>query len=52
MSRHKRELFEELIEEVRRSQTATQRFDQAVAEALGMDRTDMRCLDVLERGHE
>jgi DNA-binding MarR family transcriptional regulator len=49
VSRHKRQVFEELIDEVRRSQNATDRFDQAVADALGMNRTDMRCLDVLER---
>jgi len=48
VSRHKREVYEELIDEVRRSQTATDRFDQAVADALGLNRTDMRCLDVLE----
>jgi DNA-binding MarR family transcriptional regulator len=47
--RHKRQVFEELIDEVRRSQSATARFDQAVADALGLNRTDMRCLDVLER---
>jgi DNA-binding MarR family transcriptional regulator len=49
MSRHKRALFHELIEEVRRSQSATARFDEAVADALGMNRTDMRCVDVLQR---
>jgi DNA-binding MarR family transcriptional regulator len=49
VSRHKREIFDELIDEVRRSQAATQRFDAAVAEALGLGRTDMRCLDVLQR---
>jgi len=49
VSRHKRQVFEELIDEVRRSQAATGRFDQAVADALGLNRTDMRCLDVLER---
>ncbi len=49
MSRNKRQVFEELIDEVRRSQNATDRFDQAVADALGLNRTDMRCLDVLER---
>ncbi|HWF72071.1 MAG TPA: MarR family transcriptional regulator [Solirubrobacteraceae bacterium] len=42
-------MFEELIDEVRRSQSATDRFDQAVAEALRLNRTDMRCLDVLQR---
>jgi DNA-binding MarR family transcriptional regulator len=49
LSRHKRELYEELIEEVRRSQSATARFDEAVADALGLNRTDMRCVDVLHR---
>ncbi len=48
-SSHKRELFDALIGEVRASQTATDRFDQAVGDALGINRTDMRCLDVLER---
>lgn len=49
MSRHKREVFDELLDEVRRSQSATDRYDQAVADALGLNRTDMRCLDVLGR---
>lgn len=49
MSSHKREVFEQLIEEVRRSQEATARFDQAVADALGLNRTDMRCVDILHR---
>jgi DNA-binding MarR family transcriptional regulator len=42
-------VFDELIDEVRRSQNATDRFDQAVADALGLNRTDMRCVDVLHR---
>ena len=49
MSRDKRELFDALLDEVRRSQVATDRFDQAVGDALGINRTDMRCLDILER---
>ncbi len=49
MSRDKRQAFGDLIDEVRRSQSATDRFDQAVAEALGLNRTDMRCVDVLQR---
>jgi DNA-binding MarR family transcriptional regulator len=48
-SRNKRELYEELVDEVRRSQVATDRFDDSVAVALGINRTDMRCLDILER---
>jgi DNA-binding MarR family transcriptional regulator len=47
-SRNKRELFEELVSEVRRSQVATDRFDQSVADAVGINRTDMRCIDILE----
>jgi DNA-binding MarR family transcriptional regulator len=49
MSSSKRKVFEELIYEVRRSQAATDRFDQAVADAIGLNRTDMRCLDVIQR---
>ena len=49
MSSKKRQVFDELISEVRRSQSATDRFDQAVADALGLNRTDMRCLDTIER---
>src|SRR5262245_59637890 len=47
MSRQKREIFDELINEVRLSQAATDRFDQAVADAAGLNRTDMRCLDII-----
>ncbi len=42
-------MFNELVDEIRRSQSATDRFDSAVAEALGLNRTDMRCVDSLER---
>jgi DNA-binding MarR family transcriptional regulator len=49
LSRDKREVFTQLIDEVRRSQAATDRFDEAVADALGVNRTDMRCLDTLDR---
>ena len=48
MSRRKQDVFEELLLEVRRSQNATDRFDQAVADAIGLNRTDMRCLDIVE----
>jgi DNA-binding MarR family transcriptional regulator len=48
MSRRKQDVFEELLLEVRRSQNATDRYDQAVADALGLNRTDMRCLDIIE----
>jgi DNA-binding MarR family transcriptional regulator len=49
MSSKKRVVFDQLITEVRRSQSATDRFDQAVADALGLNRTDMRCLDTIDR---
>ncbi len=49
MASRKRQIFDELIYEVRRSQNATDRFDQAVADAIGLNRTDMRCLDVIQR---
>lgn len=49
MTSKKRQLFEQLVYEIRRSQAATDRFDQAVAEAIGLNRTDMRCLDVIQR---
>ena len=49
MSSRKRQLFGQLLFEVRASQNATDRFDQAVADALGLNRTDMRCLDILDR---
>jgi DNA-binding MarR family transcriptional regulator len=50
MSSRKRELFEQLMLEIRASQNATDRFDQAVADTLGLNRTDMRCVDILDRG--
>ena len=49
MASRKRQIFEELVYEVRRSQAATDRYDQAVADAIGLNRTDMRCLDVIQR---
>jgi DNA-binding MarR family transcriptional regulator len=49
MASRKRQIFDQLIYEVRRSQNATDRFDQAVADAIGINRTDMRCLDVIDR---
>ncbi len=48
-SSNKRILFEALIDEVRRSQTATARFDAAVAAAVGLNLTDMGCVDLLSR---
>jgi len=47
LSSHKQQIFEELLAEVRRSQSATARFDRAVADAAGLNLTDMGCLDFL-----
>jgi len=49
VSRRKREVFERLLAEVRGSQNATARFDQAVADAAGLNRTDMAIIDALDR---
>jgi DNA-binding MarR family transcriptional regulator len=35
--------------EIRASQNATDRYDQAVADTIGLNRTDMRCIDLLDR---
>ena len=49
MSREsKRELIDKLIHEVRASQTANDAFDEAASQALGINRTDARCLDILD----
>jgi DNA-binding MarR family transcriptional regulator len=41
-------LLEQLIAEVRANQRATDEVDSVVTELLGINRTDARCLDVLE----
>ncbi len=45
----KRALFERLVTELRGAVGASARFDQAVADALGLNRTDTRCIDLLDR---
>jgi DNA-binding MarR family transcriptional regulator len=47
--RSRDELLDELIAEVRRSQVATDMVDQAAADLMGVNRTDARCLDVLDQ---
>jgi DNA-binding MarR family transcriptional regulator len=47
--RSKRELIQEVIAAVRASQTATDAFDHAVADYVGLDRTAYRCLDILDQ---
>jgi DNA-binding MarR family transcriptional regulator len=47
LSREK--LYESVIEQVRRSQTANQTFDHTVAALLGINQTDFRCVDIIQR---
>src|SRR4051794_22808302 len=50
MSREsKSDLIEDLIFEVRASQTAVDQMDDAACKALGINRTDGRCLDIIDR---
>jgi DNA-binding MarR family transcriptional regulator len=50
LSKHsKRELIDEVIAAIRASQTATDAFDHAVADYVGLDRTAYRCLDILDQ---
>jgi DNA-binding MarR family transcriptional regulator len=43
------ELIQELIAAIRASQTATDAFDHAVADYVGLDRAAYRCLDILDQ---
>jgi len=43
------ELLSAIIDEVRAAQVATDALDQAVADHIGLNRTDMRALDVLDQ---
>jgi DNA-binding MarR family transcriptional regulator len=45
----RKELVAEVALEIRAFQTAVDAFDEAVADRLGVNRTDLRCLDLLER---
>ncbi len=47
--RSKTELIQELIAAIRASQTATDAFDHAVADYVGLDRAAYRCLDILDQ---
>src|SRR5690242_15465290 len=42
-------LEQQFFEAVRANQSATDMFDEAVAQFLGINRTDGRCLDVIDR---
>ncbi len=47
--RSRNELIPEFIAAIRASQTATDAFDHAVADYVGLDRTAYRCLDILDQ---
>jgi DNA-binding MarR family transcriptional regulator len=49
LSRSRADLIGAINLEVRRSQNRTDAYDEAVAEALGLNRTDQRCLDIVEQ---
>jgi DNA-binding MarR family transcriptional regulator len=45
----KRELVEELVQATRANQVATDKMDEAGVRALGVNRTDGRCLDLIQQ---
>jgi DNA-binding MarR family transcriptional regulator len=47
--RSREELIQEFIAALRASQTAVDLVDEAVADYLGINRTDARCLDILDQ---
>jgi DNA-binding MarR family transcriptional regulator len=50
MSKETREqVIAQLNDAIRQSQVETDAFDQFVADSLGINRTDLRCMDILER---
>src|SRR5436305_4547811 len=48
MSRDRQAILDELLAEIRANQRATDEVDSVVTDLLGINRTDARCLDVLE----
>jgi DNA-binding MarR family transcriptional regulator len=49
MSRDREQLYAELGNEVRASQRATDVVDELICQLLGINRTDARCLDILDQ---
>ena len=49
MSRDRQQLFQELFDEVRAGQRATDAVDEAAAQVIGVNRTDSKCIDILEQ---
>jgi DNA-binding MarR family transcriptional regulator len=50
--RTRKELIDAISIHSRRSQNRTDAYDEAVSEAVGINRTDLRCLDILEQEGE
>lgn len=49
MSRDRQRLLQELLDEIRAGQRATDLVDEAACTLMGINRTDSRCLDILEQ---
>ena len=49
MSRERQALLEELLYEIRANQRATDAVDEAAAQAIGVNRTDAKCIDILDQ---
>jgi DNA-binding MarR family transcriptional regulator len=49
MSRDRQELFQELADEIRANQRATDTVDEALAQVIGVNRTDSKCIDILDQ---
>jgi DNA-binding MarR family transcriptional regulator len=48
----KRKLADELIHLVRANETANDAFDEVACRKLGINRTDLRCLNIIDNEHE
>ena len=49
MSRDRHQLLADLLDEIRRGQRATELVDEAACRLMGVNRTDGRCIDILEQ---
>jgi DNA-binding MarR family transcriptional regulator len=49
MSRDRQTLFQELADEIRANQRATDAVDEAAAQAIGVNRTDSKVIDILDQ---
>ena len=49
MPSDRKTLIEEVTDALRASQSTTEVFDERAAEQLGINRTDLRCLEIIER---